>query len=112
MISRKWVLDDGLALVRQLHAPLKEAGWAIALGGSVLIKGESLKDLDVLIHPYDTSEPSNVALVHTVLKSCGGTLTRTAAEITAGWRLKGSYDLKYVEAWSFRRRRVDVFYLR
>ena len=41
-----WTLDQALELVRGLGPKLNEAGFGIAIAGSVLLKGESKKDLD------------------------------------------------------------------
>lgn len=49
----KWRLDEGLKLIRALQGRVKEFGYHIALGGSVLNNGDSEKDLDLYFLPFD-----------------------------------------------------------
>lgn len=47
-----WNLDKSLKLIRALQETSKTFGFHIALGGGVLNKGESMKDLDLYFHPF------------------------------------------------------------
>jgi hypothetical protein len=51
-----WTLNDGLQLVRGLQATAKEFGYHLTLGGSVLNRGESTKDIDLYFLPYEGSQ--------------------------------------------------------
>jgi hypothetical protein len=55
-------LDSALTFIRELHPVLHKAGFAAALTGSVLIKGESDNDLDLVIYPLNAAECSFTAL--------------------------------------------------
>lgn len=48
-----WKLEEGLKLVRALQGRVREFGYHITLGGGVLNKGESDKDLDLYFLPYN-----------------------------------------------------------
>lgn len=48
-----WTLDSAVALVRSLHGKLVENKCTVALGGSCLHKGFSVKDVDIIIHPLE-----------------------------------------------------------
>lgn len=51
-----WTLEDGLRLIRILQPKAKEYGYHIALGGGVLNKGESKKDLDLYFLTLDNGK--------------------------------------------------------
>lgn len=50
-MAKMWKLEDGLILVRSIQQPSRKYGYHVALGGSVLNKGESEKDLDLYFLP-------------------------------------------------------------
>ena len=54
-----WTLNEGLDLVRALQPKTREFGFHLTLGGSVLNKGESDKDIDLYFLPMDNGKPSN-----------------------------------------------------
>jgi hypothetical protein len=55
MSNRTWTLTEALALVRDLEEHFSTVAdgerFHFALGGSVLHKGESKKDLDIFVYP-------------------------------------------------------------
>jgi hypothetical protein len=46
-----WELKDGLDLVRAIQSRTREFGYHVALGGGVLNRGGSDKDIDLYFHP-------------------------------------------------------------
>lgn len=48
-----WVLDDAVAFVREIQPALHALRWHVALGGGVLNKGESGKDADLYVLPFN-----------------------------------------------------------
>jgi hypothetical protein len=54
-----WTLDEAVALVRMLQPKLHAIKWHVALGGGVLNKGWSTKDIDLYFMPFsnETSKP-------------------------------------------------------
>lgn len=48
-----WNLEDGLALIRAIQPNTRKFGYHLALGGGVLNKGESKKDLDLYFLPLE-----------------------------------------------------------
>ena len=50
-VPTQWKLDDGLALIRALQPLTRKYGYHVALGGGVLNKGFSDKDLDLYFLP-------------------------------------------------------------
>lgn len=63
LVASHWVLDDALELIRSLQGPAKDLGYHITLGGGVLNKGLSLKDLDLFFLPYEGRKQEGVKLV-------------------------------------------------
>ena len=55
-VPTQWKLDDGLALIRALQPLTRKYGYHIALGGGVLNKGFSDKDLDLYFLPMGGSK--------------------------------------------------------
>ncbi len=47
-----FVLLDGVVICQELEPKLAEIGYHLALAGSLLYRGESTKDIDILIYPH------------------------------------------------------------
>jgi len=54
-----WKLDEALKIIRNLQPETRKFGYHLCLGGGVLNKGESNKDLDLVFVPLDNGKPSN-----------------------------------------------------
>lgn len=107
-----WTLHDALALLRELDPELRKVGLTCALAGSVLFKGLSAKDLDVIIFPLRDEglldqiprmvegEPPLHSEACMVFASLGMHRWMNEAEVKSmWWRLHGSRDRKWVEIW-------------
>jgi len=75
-----WTLELGIAAARIIQAVVVEHGAHVALSGSVLIRGESKKDLDIVIYPHDADKGYNVYAIQHALRTefcnwfkCGST---------------------------------------
>lgn len=111
-VDAYWTRDEAIILIAQLEGPLKKVGWAIALTGSVLTRGASKKDLDLVLYPYATNNADKVA-AKGALEEGGLTLVHDEYVVKRTWRRQGSKDAKHVEVWADKKsRRVDVFFLR
>jgi hypothetical protein len=109
---RRWSLEQGVGLARAIQAAVEPLGAHVGLLGSVLTKGSSEKDLDVLIYPANASTPPTRESLHDALKGIGMRLIGDEAWIKKRWAAAGGTDTKSVEFWIFRGgKRVDVFYL-
>ncbi len=106
----RWTLEQALELVRSLNERLLEVGYVVALTGSVLFKGESNKDLDLLIYPM-TTEHQDKTKVAAKLKELGLLQVSRAEQVQERWKkMRGSNDKKHVEIWRTRdRRKIDIF---
>lgn len=78
-----WTQQEAIELLKRLEPDLAKVGFHCALGGSVLYRGTSEKDLDVIIYPhtYKKQSPPNNSIAEVVLKlffqaekikACGG----------------------------------------
>ncbi len=104
-----WTLELAVKLVKKLEPELSNSGYHCALTGSVLYKGSSEKDLDIVIYPHDVDKQSIwdrtsikdflKTFFKSEIKTCGG-----ASQIR---------DDKHV-AWLITPdgRRIDFFFLR
>lgn len=116
-----WTLEEGVDLCRRLRTQLVPLGWDVGLTGSVLHAGISVKDLDVIVFPLDSSHwmaastPTTPLAVKMSLEQLGMTLKHGARQVRAVWRKThpDKADEKIVEIWECADgRRVDVFCLR
>ena len=105
-----WNMDVALAAVRKIERALAGT-WHVALAGSVLHKGKSDHDIDVVAFPRSKPD-ADIQRLRMALKSLGWKCTFTADDVLAGWRVRGSRDTKHVEVWrDALGRRMDVFVL-
>lgn len=105
-----WTLEEGLEVVRWFAPILANCGFGIGLTGSVLTKGTSNKDLDIIVYPLCTDKAekfdAKIALV-----AGGAECKYGRSTVAEAWRKKGSTDNKHVEIWTYNGRRIDVFFL-
>lgn len=66
-----WTLKEALDFVRELQPIIKHYNYCIAIGGSIINKGESSKDLDLIVHPLLTKFPFDKTFVDTLLVERG-----------------------------------------
>jgi hypothetical protein len=111
-----WTLADALPLLREVQAAVEPLGYHTGLVGSVITKGFSHSDLDMVIYPASIKRQAKDAVV-AVLKELGMRRTHTVEKVHAAWKKMGSDDTKHVEKWmspdklDYRGRPVDVFFL-
>lgn len=102
-----WYLDEtSLDLIRKLEEIAKNFGLHIALGGGVLHKGSSEKDLDIFVYPRFTKKGSDYTRSHLMFE---GALTAMGFKDWAP--CKFYKDDKKVRKAIFEGKRVDFFYV-
>lgn len=52
-----WTLNEALAYIKEVHFKFREINFWLALGGSVLICGQSIKDLDIVLMNMNNGTP-------------------------------------------------------
>lgn len=107
-----WTLEDALTFFRALWVALEPVGYHVGLTGGVLLRGESKKDLDVLIYPRCTHDSPDIEAVKRTFTNFGMEPYFDRAFITERWRAAGSLDEKHVEGWTYAGKRVDIFFVR
>ncbi len=110
-----WTLEEALEFIRVIEPIFADVGWHVGLTGSVLYKGVSDHDLDVIVFPHSTAIASKDALLE-ALKRAEMRPQFSREAVLNHWRTKGSNDDKWVEVWivkaeRWRGRRVDLFFL-
>ncbi len=104
-----WTLDEALLLVRHLEDAVVPH-FHVALGGSVLIRGWSDKDVDVVIYPHNKTRASPPA--EDLLQKAGLTVVFNSTQMRKKWGSEyGTTDTKSIERWDWKGRRVDIFFL-
>lgn len=88
--SKIWQLNEALELIRALQPGTRKYGYHLCLGGSVLNKGMSKKDLDLYFLSLDNSAKPNPVGLRIWLKELWG-----EGEPLAGVRLNQDNDPAY-----------------
>jgi hypothetical protein len=107
-----WALDEALDLIRELEKQIKPIKYTSAMGGGVIFKGHSKKDLDIFLAPYNKTDKDYDKLVE-ILEKMGFTRKKTKDEVHKGFNYgseKGK-EHKHVEIWDYHGRRVDFFFV-
>ena len=110
-----WTLTTALEFIVRLETHLRPIGYACGLTGSVLTKGGSSHDLDVIIYPLSTATSGSRSYYGATFALQDMNLEQVfdRAFVQAQWRKKGSLDTKHVEVWRDQKnRRIDFFFLR
>lgn len=93
-----WDLEGGLEFIRQIAPGLLNAGWGIGLTGSVLLRGESNNDLDLIVYPQNDGQVDRDKL-HQALSDAGLRQRHDVDVVHRAWRRRQSTDCKHVEVW-------------
>lgn len=56
-----WNIEQAVEFCRMIEPVAIAEGFHVALGGSVLIRGESKKDVDIFIYPHKTEHATKTA---------------------------------------------------
>lgn len=107
-----WILEDALVFVRKLERQLAATvGYHVAMTGSVLEKGHSHNDLDLVLFPHTTGKV-DMYVLRAALDLAGLSPVVSRATVAAAWERRKSQDTKHVEVWTYDSKRVDLFFLR
>lgn len=111
----RWDFVSGLEWARDIETALVPAGWHCALAGSVLHRGSSTHDLDLVVFPHEREtgvSDRQLRKLADALRGLRMTRKRTVRQIHRYWRTKGSHDCKHVETWQTPNgRRIDLLVL-
>ncbi len=99
-----WTLKEGIELARKFEAAIIPVGYHCALGGSVLHRGWSGKDLDIFVYPHKSVAGKNSRYpAKNALTVLGVSFCKNSAS--------HHDDEKLVIAGSFEGKRIDFFFL-
>jgi hypothetical protein len=110
VIDPLWTLDAAVEFFRMLWDELEPLGYYVGLTGSVVTKGRSFHDLDIIIYPASTKRRDHAVLLEG-LKKAGMKLLFEREVVVKAWRRRGSDDEKHIEVWDYKGKRVDIFFL-
>lgn len=105
-----WNMDNAQGLIHAILPIVTDAGFAIALTGSVLMHGRSEKDVDIILYPLRSDNCDHLKLIEG-LHEYGLTRVFDRESVLRAWRKKGSMDTKWVEVWELNGNRIDLFFL-
>lgn len=105
-----WTMSEAMELVKHVDPKLRAAGFSMGVLGSVLIKGYSTDDLDIVVYPLSAASNDHDDAVK-ALTVAGMELRCPRDWVTRRWRQTGSQDTKWVEVWRWNGKRVDVFFM-
>lgn len=66
-------LELALKTIRELEPILAEIGYHSALTGGVLFRGESEKDIDIILYPHDPNVTCSDTIIQVALSGAGFT---------------------------------------
>lgn len=101
-----WTLPQGQALATDLEDLLVPLGYHVALGGGVLHKGFSRKDLDLFIYPHDAGNGEAAPLEPVILA-----LEDFGIEFQAALQDYSPKPTKDIHICSYGGRRLDLFFV-
>lgn len=108
MVEPQWGIDDALLLIRRMQKEVRPLGYHLALGGGVLNKGYSNKDVDIYILPCLGEKHRMFDLLRLMRKEWGNPdLIGTSGGTDDG---EGIYSVKH--KYTSRLGRIDVFIVR
>lgn len=101
-----WTLPRALALIRSLQPLAHAIGFHICLGGGVLNKGWSNKDLDLYFIPMDDSRLTDPGSVFTILAERDVAVDSPIGGVSASSTSRFRRKCRCVDG---KNRRIDVF---
>jgi hypothetical protein len=100
-----WTLAEALYLIKDIQSALKPLGYHVVLGGGVLNRGWSQKDLDLYFIPLtNDKQPDLAPLVNHLL-----TIFRQSDSDDASHRPNPYSPFRLQFEWTHKGRRVDAF---
>lgn len=102
-----WVLDEALTLIRSLQPETRRFNYHLCLGGSVLNKGKSDKDLDLFFLPMNNGQDPDLPGLHDWLCSLWGDGEKLGGDDERYEEDEGDYSLKV--KFTYSGLRIDVF---
>lgn len=95
-------LESAVQLVREVEPLLAAVGQHVALTGSTIFKGESAKDIDLIIYPNDPKKTKSPEEISAMLVSNGWELVRAS---------NPEYTIREIYVMRKAGVRVDIFFL-
>lgn len=104
-MNHLWTLVEAITFTNSLNEYISALGYGIAITGSVLTKGYSEKDLDLVIFPLKKVSSDYTQLI-AKLPDFGLKFVRLPNH-----NLGYQDDGKNVQVWEYNNKRIDLFFL-
>ena len=105
-VPTRWTLEDALTVIRPLQAGAKQFHYHLCLGGGVLNKGWSEKDLDLYFMPLNNK---HLAAADELIKWLSGMWGEPEVIGGRGYRTEPPYT--HLLQFKYGEQRIDVFVL-
>lgn len=102
-----WDLDEALPIIRELQGEIRPLGYHLTLGGGVLNKGHSYKDLDIYIIPLVGETAKIIDLMNLLAHKFG-----EPEEIGSGGASYEPDVYAYKQQYGTKDRRIDIFVIK
>jgi hypothetical protein len=102
--NKIYTLVEGIAVCKEIEELIKPLGCHCGLGGSLMYRGYSTKDIDVLIYPRSKAKIDKLAVVHALAKA-GYKFNNHSSSV------RGSVEFDVEVMKSPKGERVDIFFL-
>ena len=99
-----WTMDQARQFCHKLNDHLVSFGYGVGLTGGIILKGQSDKDIDVIIYPLKAQYDFDA--MYCSLPAFGLKYIRLPNQ-----NLGYADDNKRVEVWEFEEKRIDLFFL-
>lgn len=101
-----WTLQQAVELIQELEPAVRELNYHITLGGSVLHKGSSDKDLDLFIVPLNGFPSTPIKILVLLMDYLG-----SCRALRDGPNYQADADFHYDQAqlFDYMGKRIDVF---
>jgi hypothetical protein len=108
-MSEVILLQEGIEICREIEPLLVNIDYHCALGGSLLYRGTSTKDIDIFIYPHQIKRQMNALKItkHLVNNLKDSVIT----EDRVGYGDKENYRDKRVIKILYKNRRIDLFFI-
>lgn len=111
-MSRAWTRSAAIRFAARVERALAPLKFHVGIVGSVLHRGRSSKDLDLIVYPHDLSTATwNDDDIKVYMYRAKLVRRLSARMLLQYWAAKSSSDTKYVDVWERPGgQRVDVFW--
>jgi hypothetical protein len=103
-----WTLTNAINIARYVESVVVQFGYHTAIGGSVLHRGESDKDLDLYLYPHSPDKKDEIARI---IAHPGRVIAALDLFQSKQEKESASVINQYVYCMKYEGRRIDIFFM-